>query len=224
MSRSEGSSSGLRRKRQWAAGTLGLVLLCSACAAPGSGDTTGAPPTTAVSSTSSVPAGQPLASVPKPVDRLAPSAYVPVIRHGNRPSPSVHARAGSFSPAGPATYTDGVSLTVNRVSHRVESGEGPGVFPGRPYTAVFLTLHNRSTKAIDLNQVVVTATYGSPARIASPVYEDPAANDFAGTVRRGGSASATYLFAIPPRGRAGVVMVVDFDGAHVAARFTGALR
>lgn len=179
---------------------------------------------TVVSSPSSVPAGQPVPSVSRPADRLAPPAYVPVIRHGKKPSPSIHPRAGRFSPTAPATYPDGVSLTVNRVKHGVETGEGPGVFPGRPYTAFFLSLRSRSPHPIDVNQVVVTATYGSPARIASPVYEGSAARDFAGTVKRGGSASATYVFAIPPGGGTGVVVVVDFDDTHVSARFTGAMR
>jgi len=70
---------------------LGFVFLCSACAAPGSSDTTGAPSVTVVSSPSSVPAGQPGPSVSRPTDRLAPPAYVPVIRHGKKPSPDPEA-------------------------------------------------------------------------------------------------------------------------------------
>jgi hypothetical protein len=158
------------------------------------------------------------------MDRLAPRAYVPVIRHGTKSSQWIRPHAGKFSPTAPATYPDGVTLTVKRVKHGVETDVGPGAFPGRPYTALFLSLRNRSAHPINVNQVVVTASYGSPARIASPVYEGGAARDFAGTVKRGGSTSATYVFAIPPGSGTHVVVLVDFDNTHVSARFTGAMR
>ena len=70
---------------------------------------------------------------------------------------------------------------------------------------------------------MVTATYGTPSRIAAPVYDGDAV-DFSGTVPVGGTATATYLFAVPPQGTARVAVAVDFDGAHVAANFSGAVN
>jgi len=84
-------------------------------------------------------------------------------------------------------------------------------------------LTNGSSHTIDLNQVVVTAMYGTPARIASPVYTAASVRDFAGTVQTGQSASAEYAFAIPAKQGRKVVVMVDLDGAHAAAEFHGAI-
>jgi len=154
---------------------------------------------------------------------VAPQSLAPVTRDGRDAGPRVPAVAGGLSASKPVTYPDGVSVTVERIRRGSETGEGPGEFPGRPYTALVLSLTNGSTTAIDLNQVVVTATYGTPPRIAAPVYEAEAV-DFSGTVPAGGTATATYLFAIPPQGTARVAVAVDFDGTHVAAGFSGAVN
>lgn len=200
---------------------LAVSLVCAGCALPGS--------TSAAASSSSAAAdaaadvvrthGQPQAT-PDPV---APQSLAPVTRDGRDAGPRVPAVAGGLSASKPVTYPDGVSVTVERIRRGSETGEGPGEFPGRPYTALVLSLTNGSTTAIDLNQVVVTATYGTPPRIAAPVYEAEAV-DFSGTVPAGGTATATYLFAIPPQGTARVAVAVDFDGTHVAAGFSGAVN
>jgi hypothetical protein len=203
---------------------FGLVVLCAACASPAGSVAAGAPPAAVPGAPSLEPVDPSAGPVVRPLDPEAPSSYVPVVRDGHSPRPTVKAGKGGFSPAAPVVYSDGVSVTVNRISHGVEKGQGPGVLPERPYTAIYLSFDNGSGQAIDLNQAVVTTTYGSPARIASPVYEDPAAQDFAGTVDPGNSISATYLFAIPPNERASVVVMVDFDAVHVAAEFTGGMR
>ena len=82
---------------------------------------------------------------------------------------------------------------------------------------------NGSPQTVDLNQVVVTAMYGTPARIAPPVYNAASVRDFTGTVQTGQSASAVYAFAIPAKQGHKVVVVVDLDGAHVPAEFVGAI-
>jgi hypothetical protein len=145
-----------------------------------------------------------------------------VTRNGKPPDPAIKAGSGGFSKAAPVKYPDGVRLVVDRVNHGAEQGQGPGAFSGRPYTAFTLTLHNGSPRTIDLTQVVVTATYGSPARLASPVYEDASARDFSVRVQPNGSASAMYAFAIPPKQLGKVGITVDFDNMHVAAKFGGA--
>jgi hypothetical protein len=147
-----------------------------------------------------------------------------VTRNGKKPTPTIEARRGGLSQAAVVKYSDGVWLRIDRLRHGVEEARGPGAFPGRAYTAITMSLHNRSSRTIDLTQVVVTATYGSPARVASPVYEDSAARDFGTRVRRGGSDSATYVFALPPNQLGKVGITVDFDDVHVAARFEGATR
>jgi hypothetical protein len=242
-----GSASPVARKRlagpgwrggqglQLASAVLGLALLASGCASPGSaaaGAVSGAAASNAAQSVpseaavSGAAASNAAQSVPseaaKPLDPIAPSTYLPVARNGSKAKPLVKGIKGGFSKAAPVKYSDGVSLSILRITARVEKGKGPGVFPGRPYTAISLSLANGSSKVIDLNQVVVTTTYGSPARLAAPVYEDSEAKDFAGTVKPGASATATYMFAIPTNQKASVTTMVDFDNQHFAARFTGA--
>lgn len=163
----------------------------------------------------------PAAAPPRPLDPEAPSTYRPVVRPGKPAHPVVAAAEGRFAATAPATYSDGVSVRVDRVTRRVETGEGRGSFPGRPQTAITLTLTNGSSRTVDLTQVVVTTTYGTPPRFASPVYEHPDAGDFTGTVEPGGTASATYVFSIPPGQARSAVMMVDFDSVHGAAEFTG---
>jgi hypothetical protein len=203
-----------------------FVLLCSGCAAT---ESTPAVPAANPSGSPSGPAAdQPTPTksekVARPPDPEAPSSYRPVSRNGKKPNPTIKAGRGGLSKAAVVKYSDGVWLRADRLGHAVEQAQGPGAFPGRSQTAITLSLHNGSTRTIDLTQVVVTATYGSPARVAPAVYEDPAAQDFRTRVRPGGSASATYVFAIPPDQSGKVGITVDFDGVHVAAKFAGATR
>jgi hypothetical protein len=77
--------------------------------------------------------------------------------------------------------------------------------------------------AIDLSEVVMTAMYGTPARLAQPVYKAAPVRDCAGTVQTRQSASAMYAFAIPANQVRKVVVMVDVDGVHAAAKFAGAI-
>jgi len=170
------------------------------------------------------PADTPTGTVSRPADPVAPTTSKPVQRGGAIPTPTVSAKSGSFAPTSPVTYPDGVKLVVTDVKQAVESGKGPGMFPGRPLTEIGLTLTNQGTSPIELNHVVVTTTYGSPALLASPVYNDPAARDFSGTVAPGANTTATYVFSVPTAQMGIVTTVVDFDGVHVAGIFTGTAK
>lgn len=207
--------------KSFASATLSLVLLCTACASPGAG--TAAPAAGPSTQAPSAPAKSVGAAAPRPADPTAPTSYQPIIRHGKRPSPHIKASLGGFSTAAPVRYPDGVTVSVKRVAHAVEKGRGPGVFPGRSHTLLTISLVNRSAQAVDLSQVVVTTTYGSPALVAAAVYEDASVRDFSGAVKPSASASATYAFALPAGRSSKVVTFVDFDGVHAAARFTGTL-
>ena len=203
-----------------------FVLVCSGCAATGS--TPAVPAANPTVSPNGPAEDQPTRTeaekVPKPPDPEAPSSYQPVTRNGKKPNPTIKAGNGDLSAAAEVRYSDGVLLRIDRLRQGVEQEQGAGAFPGRAYTAVSLSLHNRSSKVVDLTQVVVTATYGSPARLASAVYEDSAAQDFGSRVQPGGTASATYVFASPPDQLGKVGITVDFDGIHLAAKFSGAAR
>jgi hypothetical protein len=202
-----------------------FVLLCSAC---GAGSIPAVPATDPTASPSR-PAGDgsgrtEAEKVPSPPDPTAPSTYRPMTRQGKKANPTIRAGSGRLSRAATVKYSDGVLVRFDGLRHGVEQAEGTGAFPGRAHTAFTLSVLNRSPQTIDLTQVAVTATYGSPARIAQAVYDDSAVRDFGTRVPPGGSASATYAFAIPRDRLGSVGLTVDFDNRHAAARFAGAAR
>ena len=137
------------------------------------------------------------------------------------PSPASTRQPVSFTQR--AAYSDGVVLQVPSITHGAVAGQGPGVLSGQATSSLTVTLTNGSKQAIDLNQVVVSADYGQPARIASPIYGQ-GARDFSGTVAAGKTATAVYVFAIPSSQLSHVTINVDFDGSHHAATFTGSVK
>ena len=206
---------------------LGVALLSALAAGCSSAGTVtveqAPPPAPAIQAGARPQAGADAVTTAKGTpDRLAPSTYRPVIRNGRAPHPSIAPKTGNAGALRSVAYKDGVTVTVTRVTQGVETGQGPGVFAGRPHTALTLTVVNRSAKALDLSQVVVTALYGSPARLAAPVYEDAAARDFTGTLKPGATATATYVFSVPTASVKSLVAIVDVDATHVAARVKGA--
>ncbi len=120
-------------------------------------------------------------------------------------------------------FGDGVRVKVTSVTQGASTGQGPGVFSGAPRTAVAVQIVNGTKQSLDLSRVVVTMTYGTPKKVASPVYE-AGAMDFAGTLAAGATAKATYMYSIPTGSLSNVTMAVDFDGGHAAATFTGAVK
>ncbi|SDP38127.1 hypothetical protein SAMN04489867_2252 [Pedococcus dokdonensis] len=155
--------------------------------------------------------------LPQPVKSVAK-----VKRDGQPNTPSVSAPGAKFT--APVTYPDGVKVTLTKAEKGIEKGHGAGVMNGREYVRFTVKLTNGSTKAVNLNQVVVTTTYGASAQLAAPVYTDSAGTyDFSGTVKPGASATALYAFAVPVKQLNRVTMVVDFDGLHTSATYSGAV-
>lgn len=160
----------------------------------------------------------------QPRDPKAPESYRQAKRAGKAAKAAVRANKGGLSEKKPVRYPDGVTVKVRRMKAGAEKATGPGSFPDRSFVSFALALENGSAKPLDLNTVVVSATYGSPARLAAPVYDSESAADFAGTVAPGESASATYNFAIPKGERGDVSVIVDFDSTHAAAELDGEAR
>lgn len=209
-----------------AAGLAGLALVatgvsgCSgtgqaAASTPGASSTstsspTETPETETTPTTMAPPLPQPITSVPK------------VKRVGQPNTPTVSAPVAKFN--APVTYSDGVTLTITKAEKGIETGHGPGVMAGREYVRFTVRLTNGSAKAVNLNQVVVTTTYGASKQLAAPVYTESAGTyDFAGTVKPGASTTALYAFAVPTKQLTRVTMVVDFDGLHTSATYSGAV-
>ena len=160
------------------------------------------------------------ASTAIPSDPLASTSVTPVMRDGRKARPSIPASGGPKSFTQPITYADGLRLTITKMTQGNVTGQGPGVIAGRAVTDFYVTLTNGTKKALSFDAVVVTVTYGSPARVAHLVYDANSA-DFAGTVQPGKSRNAVYGFSVPAADRANVTMTVDLDGVHQVATFRG---
>ncbi|WP_448624077.1 hypothetical protein [Geodermatophilus sp. URMC 64] len=124
--------------------------------------------------------------------------------------------------AAPASWSDGATIRVTEAHQQVTTGTGPGERTGQPQTVVTLELTNDTGRPLDLNTVVVQATYGAPPAQASPIYDAQSA-DFGGTLAPGASATAVYSFAIPADRLGDVVLSVDVDGYRFPAVFRGAV-
>ncbi|TWE11815.1 hypothetical protein [Rudaeicoccus suwonensis] len=201
---------------------VAVVGLCAGCGSSGkvaaSASSTASAGTQSSASASAYPSSSGTASAPS--SPLAGAAK-PVVRDGKTPHPTITAATASFDTS--VTYPTGVVLTITSIKQAKETGQGPGVFANAPITEVTVKFTNGSKSTINLEQVVVQMTYGSPARIASPVYNTSAV-DFSGSVRPGASQTATYVFSIPSAGLKHNTMTVDFDGTYAAADFTGSVQ
>lgn len=187
---------------------------------PTSSQTAGRTATRVPSSPSSLPSG---VSTAKPKDPLATGAVQQVSRHGKTPHPTIDTTTSEQTFTKPVTYTDGLRIKVTKVTQGVMTGHGPGVYPGRPTTTFTLALTNGTSAPLTIGVVVVTVTYGSPARVAHHVYDDRSV-DFGGVVKPGASTEGVYGFSIPAAGRGDVTMTVDIDGRHHLAIFHGSVK
>lgn len=209
------------------AATLAGLALAATCLSGcgGTGEAAASPATTS-STSASTPTEMPTTEatpttvsppLPQPVKSVAK-----VKRVGQPNTPSVSAPAAKFS--APVVYPDGVTLTITKADKGVEKGHGAGVMAGREYVRFTVKLTNSSAKPINLNQVVVTTTYGASSQLAAPVYTEGAGTyDFSGSVKPGASTTAIYAFAVPTKQLGRVTMVVDFDGLHTSATYRGAV-
>lgn len=186
----------------------------ASAATPSSSTSTPAPTETPETETTPTTVAPPL---PQPV------TAVPKVKRAGQPSkPSITAPTARFN--APVSYPDGVQLVITKAEKGTETGHGPGVMAGREYVRFTVKLTNGSSKAVNLNEVVVTTFYGATKQLAAPVYTESAGTfDFSGTVKPGASTTALYAFAVPTKQLGRVTMVVDFDGLHTSATYSGAV-
>lgn len=94
-----------------------------------------------------------------------------------------------------APYGTGVALRVTGTRPVSIKGQGPGEMSGDGY-AVTVKITNGTGKAVDLNQVVVAATYGPEATPAELTIRTPT-KALRGSLGAGESAVGTYAFIVP---------------------------
>lgn len=196
----------------------GVLLTVTACGSSGGGASTPASPkpsATVEDPQSEQSSNVPTAKPSRPANPLAPATRKPVKRDGKTPRPSITAKPAAFSAK--AIYSDGVTLSITKLRPRTLTDQGPGALQG-PATSIELRFVNGSDAPVDLNASVVSLDYGSPARVAPPVYT-PDSQDFSGTVKAGGTAKATYTYLISDKQARKARLTVDFDATHVAAVF-----
>lgn len=156
----------------------------------------------------------------RPANPLA-GKYVPVMRNGKRPKPTISAKAAPFNKT--VRYSDGLTLQIKKIIQGAETQYGRGAFHGSPTTQLAVTMTNNTKKTVNIEQVIVQMVYGSPSRVAPPV-DDNAASDFSGMLVPGHSQTATYIFSVPTSQLGNVTMTVDLDSVHVAATFLGSVK
>lgn len=149
------------------------------------------------------------------------SQPVPKVQRSEAATPTITAKPAGTT--GKVSYSDGVVLRIRDVAFAKETGEGPGMFPGRAYAVLSLEISNGSKKALSLDTVVITVLNKSNKAVP-PVYAEKASvADFAGELKPGETVKARYAFAVPKSSRSKVTVVVDFDGVHTSAVFRGGL-
>ena len=221
-----------------ALGAAAVVLALGACttstdvAAVPTGAAAPSASPSASPSTSASPTG-PSGEEAGPQDRPSPSATAsrppdpavdkaPVVKREGALPKAKRADAPPATFRKPLVYTDGVTVEVTEIEQGTSEGQGPGVFVGAPKTAFTVTVTNDSKKPVDLTQVVVTTTYGTPALQAQPVYDD-GARDLSGTLEPGASATGLYQFSVPTDRLGDVTTYVDLDGRHLPGTFSGSV-
>lgn len=213
-----------RRRTGSVALLLALAVAAPSLGACSSATTTAAPATTSTGSATAHPDDDtPTGTASRGADPLVTST-AQVTRGSAAPAPSVTAPAAALrgTSAVALSYPDGVKVSLDKVVRGTTVANGPGTFNGLPYLALTLQVTNGGKTALDLNQVVVSLRYGSPQRSAQPVYQQ-GASDFRGSLPSGGSGTATYLFTQPQPASASAQLVVDLDGTHTPATFSGKL-
>lgn len=189
----------------------------------GGGGDSGSAAAASSTSASAPAAGDPTDTEDSPTASPSPATEAAAPTVVSRPgvpeaSRTVQATNGDFSAT--ASWSDGATVRVAAAHQQVTSGTGPGALAGQPQTVFSLELTNGSDKPLDLNSVVVQASYGSGPAQASPIYDQQTV-DFGGTLAPGDTASAIYSFAIPADQLGNVSLTVDVDGFRFPAVFSG---
>lgn len=169
------------------------------------------------------PSATPGEATPTPTESPAPATELlaaPVVAREGVPASARTVEAAPAAFTAPAEWSDGASVRVVEARQQVSGGRGPGALAGQPQTVFTLEVTNGSTATLDLNGVVVQATYGAETTQASPLY-DATTVDFGGALEPGAKAEAVYSFAVPADQLGDVRLSVDVDGSRFPAVFTG---
>ncbi|HET9657907.1 MAG TPA: hypothetical protein VFP72_21325 [Kineosporiaceae bacterium] len=115
-----------------------------------------------------------------------------------------------------ATVTSGVTVSVSGLSTLTVTAAAPGDTSG-PAVSFVVEVDNHTAKAVDLDGVAITVSYGNgiPAAPSSAAPNAP----FGGSLAPGKSAQGTYVFRVPPSGAGSVQIQVASNFAAGIAVF-----
>jgi hypothetical protein len=181
-----------------------------------------AAPTSAAPSEETEGSTDPEATPTEPATAATEAVAAPVVVRQGVPESARTVTAAQAEFTEPSDWSDGASVRVVEARQQVTGGSGPGALSGQPQTVFVLELTNGSDASLDLDSVVVQATYGAGTVQASPLYDGETV-DFGGDLEPGDSAKAVYSFAVPADQTGDVVLSVDVDGSRFPAVFTGAV-
>jgi hypothetical protein len=100
------------------------------------------------------------------------------------------------------TYTDGLAISVSKVSRYTPSQYAAGTHPGDEAIVLTVKITNGTGKPFDTNLVGVNAKAGADGAATEPIFDDTSGVGFSGTIVPGSVASARFAFDVP-RGAAG---------------------
>lgn len=131
-----------------------------------------------------VPSGSGSGTGPGALDR-APYAEA-------TPEPAIGLRAT-------ADFENGLTIRITAIEKVRGEARGPGEIDG-PALRLRVRAHNDGTKAVDLETVMLTLTYGR-SRTPAPELHHPGGRALAGRLPSDGTRDGTYLFSVPPEQR-----------------------
>lgn len=162
------------------------------------------------------PAAQPVAAASP---KATPGSSKPAAGEWTNPSGQVVRRPVRLDQE--AAFGDGVTAKVLVMDAIAGSESGGFGDIDQPGIKVTIRLTNRTPEAINLDAVVVDATYGSEDAPASPILQDTRADFFSGSLASGRSARGTYLFVIPTDQRDDVTITVSYEPVSPIVAFQG---
>ncbi|WP_345762197.1 DUF4352 domain-containing protein [Diaminobutyricibacter sp. McL0608] len=200
---------------------LGVALL-SGCAGPVAQPHAGYSGADPKSSTTATPEPSPSGTASPKQGFVDSSKGAPVVHRAGELPAAKKAAATAATFATKSGYPDGVTLAVSDFARGTTTDQGKGEITGAPFIIIAVTVHNGSTKPLNLAAVVATLKYGSNL-VAAPYYGTEAkVGDFYGTLAAGKDQVATYGFQLP-KSTNQATLYVDLDGAHQPAAFTGTI-
>ena len=116
------------------------------------------------------------------------------------------------------SFGDGVGAAVVAIKAVQARGQGPGEVSG-PGLQITVQLHNGTSKALPLDNVVVNLTDSTNAP-ANPMSGAPA-NPFSGSLAPGGKTTGVYVFTVPVDRRSRIAITINYSGRSAVVVFTG---